>query len=640
MSWRAFLLGLVLVVFMCWADTWAGLNRGYGWTTEGHFSAATVFLLVVLVFVINVAIKLVRRRWGLKQPELMLVWCMITVAAVFPTTSLFRAFLPTLGGPAYFAARSDVVWKDTSLAIAPQALLLSKDPKSFAVRQFYEGGGEEARIPWKHWFVPLSRWGLVLALFYLAIFFMCAILRRQWVEREHLLFPLARLPLDFTEPASPEGLLPAICSTRPFLYGFVGSAAFRLIRAMPVFLGGLQPWDVRVPFADVLSDTPLRDMSLPNQELWWAAIALAYLLPADVSLSIWFFYLFGRVELQTASWLGSAAYYGGSSSPLLSWQMAGSYAAFTIGALYLMRRHLVDVVRKAVGRGAGVDDSAEPVPFALAFWGLVLCCAGVAVWTAYYGARPSVAVALIAVVMCTQFVHARIVAQSGLYYTWLIWDPVSVVHSVSLGHALNPAGAVVAYMQRTIMMNNVSLAPAAIHGFRIGDVFQRGRRWLLPAMLAATVAALIACSLAFLSGAYSRGVLNFHDRPGNVYAPQNTFLAAHQVIERPYQVAVPHWGPLVLGVVLSGFMMAMRARFYWWPLHPIGLLATGNWYADRMWLPFLLGWLIKVSLMKSGGGRAMRSMRVFCLGFILADSSLDAVKTIVGAISGGAVAWW
>ncbi len=640
MTWRAFFLGLAVAIFMCWADIWAGISRGYGWTTEGHFSPATAFLLVVLTLVVNVLIKLVRRSAGLKQAELMLIWCMLIIAAVFPTTGLFRLWLPALGGPPYFASRGDAVWRDTSLAAAPETLLLSKDPKSFAARQFYEGGGEEARVPWRRWLVPMSRWLILLTFFYLAIFFMCAILRKQWVDREHLLFPLARLPLEFTEGSGQSRLLPSVCYSKPFIVGFAGATAFRLLRAMPVFLGGGQAWDIAIPFADVLQDTPLRETYMANLELWWPVIGLAYLVPADVSLSVWFFYLFGRVELQTAAWLGSPLHYGGSWSDLMTWQMAGSYMVFTVGALYMTRRHLADVARKAFGADSGVDDSEEPVSFRLAFWGLVICCLGVFAWTAYYSQSIWAAGALVLILMCVQFVHARIVSQSGLYWTWLLWSPPGVLHSLSLGYALRPLGAVVAYMQHGIMMHNVSLAPAAMHCFRIGEVFKKGRRLLLPAMVVATAVALVVCSWTFLGEAYARGVLNFQDRWGNVSNPQNIFQMAHQIIERPFQAAQPQWGPFALGVALTGFAMFMRTRFYWWPIHSVGLLAIGNWSADRMWLPFLLGWLIKLCLMKFAGGKAIRQTRVFFIAFILADSSLTAVKTIVGALSGGRVGWW
>jgi hypothetical protein len=638
MTWRAFLIGLVLSIAMCWKDAYGGLTRAWGWTTEGHFPEAVVFLLVLLVLVVNVAIKLVKRTAGLKQAELMLIWCMLLVAAVLPTTGLMRFWLPMLGGPPYFAGRSDIAWRDTSLQDAPSALLLSKDPKSLAARQFYEGMGEERRVPWALWLVPMASWGVLLALFYLAVIFMCAVLRKQWVDKEHLLFALARIPMDFTEGSGENRLFPAIFYGRAFQVGFIGAVVFRLLRALPVFFGATQPWNIQIPLGDVLRETPLRDMSMANSDLWWDVIGLAYLLPADVSLSVWFFYLFGRAELQTSAWMGSTLQYGGTWSQLMTWQQAGAYMAFTVGALYMTRRHLADVVRKAVGLGKDVDDSAEPVSYRLAAWGLLITSIGAIGWAVWFGMGKWTALALFTILMLAQLVHARLVAQSGLYQTWLIWNPPDVLHALSGGHAFNAAGAVVAYMQRAIIMNNVSLAPAAIHVFRIGEVFKKGRRLLLPIMALSLLVAVTVCSWTFLTEGYLRGVLSFGGRWGNIGAPQDAFESAHLVSRRPYETAQPKWTPFGLGVILTGFVMFMRARFYWWPIHPIGLLTISNWSADRMWLPFFLGWLIKVSLMKFGSGKLIRQARTFVIGMVMAYLAMSEVSSLVRALSGATIA--
>jgi len=635
MTWRAFILGLFLVVFMCWADVWAGISRRFGWVTEGHFPEACGFLLVVVTLGVNVVIKLIRRTAGLKQPELMLIWCMLIVAAVFPTTGLFRLWFPMLAGPPYFAGRADSLWRDSALQAAPETLLVSKNPASLAARRFYEGGGQDARIPWSYWLVPMGHWLIVLLLFYFAIFFLCAILRKQWVEREHLLFPLARVPLDFTEDSGSTRLLPAIFSNKAFLIGLTGALALRLLRGVPVFAGGTEPWNVRLPLQDALQDTPLRTLYMVNVDLWWPVIGFAYLVPVDVSLSVWFFYLFGRVELQTAAWAGSPLHYGGTWSELMLWQQAGSYMAFTVGALYMTRRHLRDVARKAVGLGREMDDAGEPVSFGIAFWGLTICFAGAVGWCVWHGMGVWAAGLLFLMLMCVQLVHARLVSQSGLYWTWLVWSPPDVLHSLSLGHAFGRAGVVVAQMLRGLMMHNVSLSPAAMQCFKISEVFKKHRRVLLPAMVLALLAALTVCSWTFLSEAYTRGVLNFEDEWGNVSNPQDTFWAAYHQIERPFQTAQPRWFPFGLGALLTGFVMLMRARFYWWPIHPIGLLAISNWSADRMWLPFLLGWMTKVSLMKFGSGRMLRQAHFFFIALILAEAFMQVVSTIVRAISGG-----
>ncbi len=83
--------------------------------------------------------------------------------------------------------------------------------------------------------------------------------------------------------------------------------------------------------------------------------------------------------------------------------------------------------------------------------------------------------------------------------------------------------------------------------------------------------------------------------------------------------------------------MAMRAQFYWWPLHPIGLMACSGWHPDRMWLPFLLGWLIKVWLSRYAGGRALRNGRYFFIGLILAEVAASGLAAVVRAASAGAM---
>ena len=138
MTWRAFLLGVALVAGLSWLDPFTSFNKGYGWNTVGHFPTGPVFLLVVLTIAGNVLLKAVRRRWALRQAELMLVWCMLTVAAVLPSDGLQRWWLPVLVGPAYVSGRPDIPWRDTSLAEAPDSLLLTKDPRSIAAKQFFE----------------------------------------------------------------------------------------------------------------------------------------------------------------------------------------------------------------------------------------------------------------------------------------------------------------------------------------------------------------------------------------------------------------------------------------------------------------------------------------------------------------------
>ncbi|KPK66137.1 MAG: hypothetical protein AMK73_00935 [Planctomycetes bacterium SM23_32] len=638
MSLRAFIIGLICVAALCLADPYM-FHKGWGLLTVGHFPPGAILFLVVLTLGLNVLIKLVRRTWGLRQPELMLIWCMLTVAAVLPSDGLQRWWLPVLAGPAYVSGRSDIVWRDTSLAEAPDSLLLTKDHRSAAAKQFFEGRPEGAQIPWGLWLRPISRWAVFILLFYMATMFLCALLRRQWVEAERLQFPLARVPLEFTEGSDGPGRLPAVFRDRAFVKGLIAIAALRLVRALPLLFGSASRWALHVPFKTVLTGTPLEHLYLEDFEFWFIPLGFAYLVPADVSLSVWFFYLFGSAELQAASWLGSPLHYGGHYSALLSWQMAGAYMAFTVGALYTARRHFARVLAKAVGRARDADDSDEPVRYAVAFWGLVVCLVGAAAWFVCYGMRAWVAVLMMGTLMCIMLVHARMVAQSGLYVTLPMWAAPDVLQGLAFGHLFGAKGAVVAQMQHGIMINsNFSLlSPAAINAFRIADVFEQHRRKLLAVLVAALVVGLVASSWSYLTHAYTEGALNFTKYWGPRGNPEQVFRVAHQRITRPTQLQQGRFTPFLLGIGLTGAVMFMRARFYWWPIHSIGLLANGGWFADRIWLPFLVGWLVKVSLMKFGSGRLLRGARSFFIAVILAESFLDAVSAVVRAATGGSM---
>jgi hypothetical protein len=642
MTLRAFLIGLACVAGVCLLDPLTSFNKFWGWNTVGHFPPAAVFFLVVFTAGLNPLIRLARRSWAMRQAELMLIWCMLIVACIVPSDGLMRWWMPMLAGPAYIARRADIPWQETSLQEAPDRLLLTKKPNSMAARQFYEGRPEGGRFPLAQWLRPIGWWALLMAPYYLAIFLVCALIRRQWVETERLQFPLARVPLEFTEDAGGGasdggGWLPALFRSRAFLGGLLATAVFRFLRAVPLLFGKDAGWDVALPFKDVLAETPLEHLYLQNFSLWWSPIGFAYLVPADVSLSVWLFYLFGRVELQVAHAVGSPLHYGGTWSQLMRWQVAGSYFAFTVGALFMARRHLQDIFRKAVGRGRGVSDAEEPVHYAVGFWGLLACLVGCVAWFVAFGMKAWVAGVFVMLLMCIAFVNARIVAQSGLYVTTCLWQVPNIMNGLGGGFVFGPRGAAIANMQYgTMVDNNYSmLSPAAVHAFRIGEVFGRRRKLLLP-VLFVTLAVGIGCStFTCLKMSYDGGALNFKDDYGPTGNPKYRFDLSHQMIENPGDVSPARWWPLGIGAGLTGAVMFMRARFYWWPVHPIGLLALSNWHADRIWLPFLLGWLLKVCFMKFGSGRLVREARSFMIGLIMVETFVGSVSTIVRTLSRG-----
>ena len=297
MTIRAFIVGLIAVIAVSLIDPYTSYVRGYGWMTQSNFPLAAVFIGVLLVLA-NVVIKLIRRRWALKQTEIMLVWCMVTIVSAVVCDGVSRMWYQTLVGSAYYARNTDVYWEeDGALTHAPEELIVTKDINSEVARQYFEGMGEEGRVPWRFWIKPMARWAAFIFMLFLGVFFLSGIMRRQWVDRERLLFPLARIPLEFTEGAGGDRMLPSIFYRRGFQYGLLITFGFRFARAIPLFFGAEGPWGLRLPLRDIVQNTGLEAANLENVDVWWWIIGLAFLVPADVSLSVWLFLRVGTFRV-------------------------------------------------------------------------------------------------------------------------------------------------------------------------------------------------------------------------------------------------------------------------------------------------------------------------------------------------------
>jgi hypothetical protein len=85
------------------------------------------------------------------------------------------------------------------------------------------------------------------------------------------------------------------------------------------------------------------------------------------------------------------------------------------------------------------------------------------------------------------------------------------------------------------------------------------------------------------------------------------------------------------GAVVVMALAALRARFLWWPLHPIGYMAANSWGMHWNWGSFTVGWLIKVLLLRYGGLRAFRGAVPFFIGLVVGDMLSEGLWGAIAA---------
>ena len=87
--------------------------------------------------------------------------------------------------------------------------------------------------------------------------------------------------------------------------------------------------------------------------------------------------------------------------------------------------------------------------------------------------------------------------------------------------------------------------------------------------------------------------LQFSYKWGGISAGRGT--AAYTVIERwvtrPAETDTRFLAAVGIGAVCVFINTALRLRFLWWQLHPLGYPIAGYYHFEKLWFPFFISWL-------------------------------------------------
>ena len=131
----------------------------------------------------------------MRPGELATIYIMMIVACAIPSWGFAMNLIPLMAGFFYYATPENS-WSEL---IHPhlREWMVVKDPN--AVWNLFEGAGREESVAWAIWSPPLLSWCLLAVTIYFVTLCILVVLRRQWLERERLLFPLATLPLELCQ---------------------------------------------------------------------------------------------------------------------------------------------------------------------------------------------------------------------------------------------------------------------------------------------------------------------------------------------------------------------------------------------------------------------------------------------------------
>jgi len=73
----------------------------------------------------------------------------------------------------------------------------------------------------------------------------------------------------------------------------------------------------------------------------------------------------------------------------------------------------------------------------------------------------------------------------------------------------------------------------------------------------------------------------------------------------------------------------LRFRFTRFPLHPVLLVVAGSYSSQLMWYSFLVGWFVKMLIVKFGGGSVYRRLKPLFIGLIAGNLFMVGVSVVI-----------
>jgi hypothetical protein len=613
---RALLLGAGAVVLISVATPYSDLVMGGTWIGLTALPITAVFLLSLLVL-----LNALLRRWhaGLARQEMLTIFLMALAAAGIPSFGLTGLLVPYLAGPLYFAAPENH-YREAVVNHLPHWALA---PGLRAATALYEGLAPHGSIPWAGWLPTLGAWIVLVAGVYLVFFCLSALVRRPWVEDEKLVFPLVQLPAEITNYDSPRAAFAPLLRDPLTWAFFLIPFSIHMLNGLHRYFAALPSLNVHLIDIGAFIIGPEGEAVKP---LWirllFGIVGLSYLLPSDLSFSLWFFYFFFLAQQLTGAHFGyvmpSVQAY--PVREFVAQQMAGGIIVFGLYALWTARGHL----SKAISQAARLrkDRSPdEPMSPASAAWGIALGLAVIVAWGSAVGAGSLYTLLIFVLFFLMHMVGVRLVAAGGMLYVQHPYRPLNLMLDAAGTSGLGPSRLPsLALFDHLWMLDNRSpLMPGVLQGYKLAGLGSIRLPWAMGAMAFAVMLAVPLSLWAYMHLMYTRGGLALNQwftsyYTNNLYSNWTTSLV---LVGRDAHPAA--FATCGLGAFTMLLLLALHRNFLWWPLHPIGYAMGASWPMINYWFSIMLGWIFKVLVLRYGGARIYRRFLPAALGLIFGE---------------------
>lgn len=659
MTFRALVLGFLGVILFSGLAYFNDhvLKQTY---LVGHHMPPIVYGgLILFLFTLH---PILARLWGkkpLSTAELAVMIMLPLAVCGFEGTGFFRNFGPLIVLP-HQKEKTLPGWKENDILKAlPEKLLVDPQADSGKGISGFMNGlsiGQDhislSDIPWKALADPFSFWLPLAAIFYISLIGLALVLHRQWSEHEHLPYPIAAM----THALLPQGgnLFSKLIKNRGFLIAAVVVLLIHLNNYLNTVFEISVPINLNIELGSMLDSLPSLFVNSSrlswtlNFTIFFSAIAVAFLIPKDVSFSI------GLSPIFASCVVGFAGVWGYSTDQDSSKEffVSGAYLAIFLSILYTGRFYYLNVFKRAVLPSKKETGDADKS----AIWGARLFIVGSVVFTgmiASIGLDWQLAIGVTFMLVVFNVGMSRILAETGLFYIQPLTNLAIFFVGIMGTHAIGPVPVVIIGFIASVLFTEPReiYMPYIVNGFKILGASEVKIGKTVPACIAAVILGMGIATIASTYFIYDGGMNNVNswssgpavERPFTNAIRIKQRLEAQGMLKQTEALSgwsrFAHFNPETTAVVALalGFGLTLafsygRLRFPGWPIHPLLFAVAASWPAVKFGMCFLIGWFIKVLVSKYGGENGYQKVKPIMIGLIAGEILGAVIPILVGLI--------
>ena len=621
-TFRAILLGIILIP----PNTYFIMANHLRYRSTLPTTMSLIYNVVVTLVVLTCLNFLVKRllpRFAIRQGELLTIYVILSISSAIAGHDMMQTLVPVIPNGFWFATAENE-WQQLFWRYLPSWMTLSD---LSVLQDFYDGEASFYSTRYlAAWWEPVLWWTIFLSVVIWVMICLDLLLRKQWIERERLTYPIVRLPIEMTHS---DGQL---FKNKMLWAGFAIAASIDLINGIHAFF----PTFPEIPVRKV-------DLSIYFTEKPWSAIGwtpvyilsfgvgLAFLMPLEMSFSLWFFYFFWKGERILGSAMGLQALPG---FPYDGPQGVGAYLGIACFGLYGGRKHFYAMFRNVTGKR---DENLPPemqdsTDYRWPLAGLI----GGVLFLFIFSNRAGMAIWLIALYFTVYYLLAlgitRVRAEVGPpTHEMFVANPRQFILD-SLGSRTIPPQSLTV-LSLYFAFNRGYRAhpmPHTLEAFKLVEVANMRAKRMVVALMCGVFFGILASFWAYLAVSYKTGA--------NPWVVKGGYNMLRSWLYYPTETNLPAVTFMGIGFLFTGLLWWLRTRFPMFPFHPAGYaVASSTLTFGWLWFSVFMSWGIKYLILRFGGIRLYHRVLPLFLGLILGQFVVGGTWVLIRLIWGVSV---